>query len=127
MHMDEQQRERRRLGRVRKTILARCEIFGKTYQARTFDINQMGLALTTNEAIPEAKEYSVTLALPSGTEAKFRVSECQRRLIRHQGQDFLRISLNIISESMDTHGFFTELAALFLEKTEIAEDSEATD
>jgi hypothetical protein len=104
---------RRNQGRFRQVVKAVCQVNGRSYQARTYDINQRGMTLLAVPTIPRAHKYLVQCRLPSGTSAIFEVEEKQRKLMDHQDHQFLRLGLTLITESMENLVFFRELARLY--------------
>ena len=116
--------DRRNQGRFRQAVKAICQVNGRSYMAHTYDINQRGMTLLAVPTIPRAHRYLVQCRLPSGTSAIFEVEEKQRKLLGHRDQKFLRLGLNLITESMDNLDFFRELALLYQENPAIQPETQ---
>ncbi len=105
-------RERRSQTRFRKGITAWCEVEGRRFRARTYDINENGLALVTSPELPDFPHFLVRCELETGVSAVFEVEVKQRREIKRDKLHLLRLGLSILNETMDTVIFFRALAEL---------------
>jgi len=114
-HWQMENGERRSQTRFKQAFQAVCEIGGRRYKARTFDINGKGMTLLTAAVLPRVMGYRVVCRLPEGPSASFEVNEVQRMALTRRGKRFFRLGLSMTHQNIETQQFLSRVARLFSE------------